>query len=226
MNRRLVVIAGPAKGMVISLPEGERLKIGRGQASDVRLDDPRISRVHCTVEATPTGLTLTDVGSTGGTYVSGKRIQRERIGYGSVFQIGETSVRLETVDVDSPQPESAPPARVSAKSLKDLVGQILGHFLLKRLIYTGGSSVLFLADDQQQGCPAAVKVMLPTIMSNEEQKSRFVRAVHTMINVRHANLVEIFGAGKQGPFCWCADGVRRRNQYQRGNRADRYSGQA
>ena len=25
-----------------------------------------------------------------------------------------------------------------------------------------------------------------------------------MINVRHDNLVEIYGAGKQGPFCWCA----------------------
>jgi len=33
---------------------------------------------------------------------------------------------------------------------------------------------------------------------------RFVRAMKTMLPVRHANLVTILGAGKTGPFCWIA----------------------
>jgi serine/threonine-protein kinase len=33
---------------------------------------------------------------------------------------------------------------------------------------------------------------------------RFVRAMKTMLPVRHANIVTIVGAGKTGPFCWIA----------------------
>ena len=102
------------------------------------------------------------------------------------------------------QPGKSSAPKMSGKSLNDLVGQSLGHFKLDRILHTGGTSVLFQATDEQKSRPAVVKVMLPSITADEEQRSRFVRAVHTMINVRHDNLVEIYGAGKQGPFCWCA----------------------
>lgn len=204
MTRKLVVLSGPAKGQVLALRPGVTLKIGRGQTSDIRLDDPRISRVHCSIEVAPQGLIVTDAGSTGGTYVAGGRITSHLLGVGDEFQIGETRIRFEVTNAASHGPANKAPVPVSGKSLTDLSGQVLGHFKLARIIHTGSAGVLFLAEDQQQNCPAAVKVMIPTAASDEEQRSRFVRAVHTMINVRHNNLVEVYGAGKQGPFCWCA----------------------
>ena len=204
MNRQLVVIAGPDKGRAVPLPSQGKLALGRGQASDVKLQDPRISRVHCTIEVTATGVILADAGSTGGTYVDGKRVERHRLAEAGEFQIGDSRLVFRQVGAEREAAKPKQAVRISAKSLDDLAGQRLGHFHLERVLRKGESSVMFLAKDEKQSCPAAVKVMLPNVMRDEEQRSRFVRAVHTMINVRHPNLVEIYGAGKQGPFCWCA----------------------
>ena len=202
MSSQLVVQSGPEAGRTISLKHGTSLTIGRGQASDTRLNDPRISRVHCRVQVDPQGVILTDAGSTGGTFVGGRKITEHRLSHGDEIQIGESRLRFES---EEPPPAAAanPPA-MSAKAINDLAGQTLGHFKLDSLVHVGSASVLFRAQDEKLARPAIVKVMLPSVTRDEEQRSRFVRAVHTMINVRHNNLVEIYGAGKQGPFCWCA----------------------
>jgi serine/threonine protein kinase len=49
-----------------------------------------------------------------------------------------------------------------------------------------------------------VKVLSPEYTENEEQKERFIRAMKTMLPIKHENLVELYGAGKQGPYCWAA----------------------
>lgn len=204
MHGKLIILVGPEAGREISLPDAGTLTIGRGQASDLRIDDPRISRVHCKLEIGPGGATLTDVGSTGGTFVAGEKISRRKLVHGEEIAIGESKLQFQ-VSASREKKASSPSApRLSAKALNDLVGQSLGHFKLKSLKHTGGSSVLFLATDEKHSRPSLVKVMLPSVTSDEEQRSRFVRAVRTMINVRHDNLVEVYGAGKQGPFCWCA----------------------
>ena len=64
--------------------------------------------------------------------------------------------------------------------------------------------MLFRAQDTDKNRQAAVKVLSPESTSNDQERERFVRAVQTMINVKHPNLVELYGAGKQGPFCWAA----------------------
>ncbi len=204
MKRKLVVIAGPEAGRTISLDRAESLTIGRGQASDTRLNDPRISRVHCSLQMGPEEVILVDAGSTGGTFVGGRKISKHRLSHRDEIQIGDSRMRFESDQPASKQTSSAKPPLLSARSLKELVGQRLGHFKLNRITHTGNTSVLFLASDEKYSRPAMIKVMLPSVTSDEDQRSRFVRAVHTMINVRHDNLVEIYGAGKQGPFCWCA----------------------
>jgi serine/threonine protein kinase len=206
MIGKLVVVAGPEAGRTITLDDGATLTIGRGQVSDTRLNDPRISRVHCTLEVGPEGVILGDAGSSGGTFVGGRKITKHRLANGEEIQIGDSKLRFESdaAKVRPPAPGKSSAPKMSGKSLNDLVGQSLGHFKLDRILHTGGTSVLFQATDEQKSRPAVVKVMLPSITADEEQRSRFVRAVHTMINVRHDNLVEIYGAGKQGPFCWCA----------------------
>lgn len=200
------MLAGPEAGRTITLDDGATLKIGRGQASDMRLNDPRISRVHCTLEVGPEGVILSDAGSSGGAFVGGQKITKHRLASGDEIQIGDSKLRFESAaaKVRQPSPGKSPAPKMSGKSLNELVGQSLGNFKLDRILHTGGTSVLFQATDEQKSRPAVVKVMLPSITADEERRSRFVRAVHTMINVRHDNLVEIYGAGKQGPFCWCA----------------------
>ena len=204
VSKKLCVVEGPDAGRTIDLVDGTTVSIGRGQASGERLHDPRVSRVHCKLDVTAQGTTLIDENSTGGTFIAGRKITRHRLSNGDEIQLGETRIRYESESETVSDQKASQPARVSAKSLQELIGQSLGHFKIESIRHTGAASVLFKATDTKHQRPAIVKVMLPTVMSDDDQRNRFVRAVHTMINVRHENLVEVYGAGKQGPFCWCA----------------------
>ena len=50
----------------------------------------------------------------------------------------------------------------------------------------------------------ALKVLRPEFAKDEEEIQRFIRAVKTMLPLRHPNLVTLYGAGKTGPHCWIA----------------------
>ena len=50
----------------------------------------------------------------------------------------------------------------------------------------------------------ALKVLWPETAENEENVQRFVRAMKTMMPIRHPNIVQIYAAGKTGRHCWLA----------------------
>ena len=47
-------------------------------------------------------------------------------------------------------------------------------------------------------------MLTPNVADSEEQKERFVRAMKTMMPIRHPNIVQLYNAGKKGPYCWAA----------------------
>ena len=71
------------------------LSIGRGTDADLRINDPGVSRLHAriVVGATPQQLRVEDLGSTNGTYVNGRKIDRkERIFSGDVITMGGVDI--------------------------------------------------------------------------------------------------------------------------------------
>src|SRR5207237_2318837 len=44
----------------------------------------------------------------------------------------------------------------------------------------------------------------PEFSKNDEEVQRFVRAMKTVLTLRHPNLVALYGAGKAGSYCWVA----------------------
>jgi serine/threonine-protein kinase len=50
----------------------------------------------------------------------------------------------------------------------------------------------------------AFKVLLPEFSKNEEDMERFVRAMKTVLPLRHPNLIALDKAGRTGPYCWVA----------------------
>jgi hypothetical protein len=88
------------------------LVVGRGSGSDVRIDDPGVSRRHVEfrVQMAADGphVSLVDLGSTNGTLVAGHRVQHAVLGDGSVVQIGGT--RIEVHVSGSPPKVPQPPA--------------------------------------------------------------------------------------------------------------------
>lgn len=211
MQRQLIVIAGPDKGRSFPLEDGQTLVIGRGQASQTQLSDPRVSRIHCHVQIDGGRTVLMDNGSAAGTWVRGAKIDDYELKPGDVFQLGDTQVRYQLDGVHDqstvagaiaptrPRPQSA-----SSSPLKDLVGQSMHIYRLDKIITLGNSGMMFRGYDTEKNREVAVKVLSPDYTASEEQKERFIRAMKTMLPIKHENIVTLYGAGKQGPFCWAA----------------------
>src|SRR5262249_26314520 len=47
-------------------------------------------------------------------------------------------------------------------------------------------------------------VLLPDFARDEDEVQRFVRAIKTVLPLRHPYLVTVYAAGKTGPHCWVA----------------------
>jgi serine/threonine protein kinase len=210
MLGKLVVIAGPDKGRSFELQEGQTLLVGRGEKTETRLKDPQVSRVHCQVQVQEGKVLLVDPGSTSGTLVNGKKVKEYDLKPGDVIQIGSTQLQL--------QLEAAPEAKTvvvggaavakaaaeKAGQLGDLVGQNLAHYRIDSILARGQSGMVFQAHDTREDRPVALKVLWPEFSKNEEEMQRFVRAMKTMLPLRHPNLVTLYGAGKTGSYCWIA----------------------
>ncbi|MEU8622860.1 FtsK/SpoIIIE domain-containing protein [Streptomyces sp. NPDC048623] len=93
---RLHVVAGPDAGGV-HLLHGGAIRIGRSVDADVPLDDPDVSRAHCTVTVGPDGrVTVTDQGSTNGTTLDGAPVGPRPVRFppGATLRVGESALRL------------------------------------------------------------------------------------------------------------------------------------
>ncbi|MCK5801090.1 MAG: FHA domain-containing protein, partial [Deltaproteobacteria bacterium] len=90
---RLKVVEGPSRGVeyVITRP---RVRVGSSSESELRLDDPSVSRHHLELRATEKGLALRDLGSTNGTFVGGIRIERALIVEPVTLRLGDSVIAV------------------------------------------------------------------------------------------------------------------------------------
>ena len=210
MASQLIVVAGPNKGETFPLTEGETLIIGRGQDSDTHLRDAEVSRKHCQIEVIGGKFMLSDLGSVGGTLVDDVQVTERELALGDVIRLGDTQLRVQSgpspdqstigVSVAAPRPEAA----ASADQLKNMVGKTIAHYRVEKELAKGVSSVVFLATDTKTDKRVALKVLWPGFSQNEEDMQRFVRAMRTMLSIQHPILIQLYGAGKTGPYCWAA----------------------
>src|SRR5205085_9950115 len=119
-------------------------------------------------------------------------------------QIGDTQLRLQVGDLPV---DAAPPHAASAKAagptaepaeLEALSGQKLSHFDIGPVIGKGSTCMVFHATDTEDNRPVALKVLLPEFAKDEAELQRFIRAIKTVLPLRHPNLVAVYGAGKSG----------------------------
>jgi serine/threonine protein kinase len=203
MPAKLQVVGGPVKGQVFALPDDGTVVIGRGDTATFRVVDPTVSRAHCSIEMTGAQALLKDAGSKTGTRVAGKPITEHLLKPDDVFVVGTSQIRFV---VEQP-PREAPPApedeeTTDPEELRVLAGTKLGHFEIGEVVAVGNSGVVFQARDVKDNRDVALKVYLPEFAQSEEDLQRFIRAVKTMLPMRHSNLVTLYGGGKTGPYCW------------------------
>ncbi len=78
----------------------DRVVVGRGNEADLRINDPGVSRRHAELRVEAAGdLVVEDLGSTNGTLVDGRRVDRSPLHDGATVRVGQTDlvVRIGTV---------------------------------------------------------------------------------------------------------------------------------
>lgn len=98
---QLRVLDGPLRGSVLLL--GDRLSIGRGGACDLQLLHGAVSRQHAHVALDPEGHhVLVDLVSRNGTFVDGRRVERQVLRAHAVVSVGDTQLVYEPADPHGP----------------------------------------------------------------------------------------------------------------------------
>lgn len=98
-------VAGePAREIVIV---GDEFLIGRGADCDLRLRDLNISRHHCLIRIRPDEITLSDLGSSNGTYVNGTRVVSQvALKSGDEITVADFHYYLDLGEGDAKLPEN------------------------------------------------------------------------------------------------------------------------
>ena len=89
---RYVEVQGRDQTLLIPLGS-EVIRIGRGLAADLRLDETTVSRRHAILVPRPAGVRILDDRSSYGTFVNGRRIQQAELHDGDVIVVGRVMLR-------------------------------------------------------------------------------------------------------------------------------------
>ena len=123
----LRVVEGPDAGKTLTLDDARpaRVLVGQSHACELVLADPRVSRRHAAVEATPRGLRVTDLGSTNGTWVGRTAIVDAYVAAGDTLRMGSTALEVSI----------ARPPQAAALSSAVRFGRVFGSSREMRKLY-------------------------------------------------------------------------------------------
>jgi len=145
----LLVIKGTSADLGLHMVVEDRVVIGRDNAG-MRLRDVRCSRRHVMVERREDRYFVRDLGSTNGTRLNGRLIEREtHIGDGDKVQLGESVVKFSIVDDTEADYLQAMRRMAGTDALTGLVAKHLFDAMLADAVRSA----------QETGLPLAVLMM-------------------------------------------------------------------
>ncbi len=96
MRYRIVFRNGPRAGRAIDIPRDRPLRVGRTPECEIRLNDIRLSKVHCRIDIYEGELRLSDLESSNGTFVNDVRVEQRLLHEGDLVRIGDVLFLVET----------------------------------------------------------------------------------------------------------------------------------
>lgn len=189
-----------------TLDSKQATTLGSGADSVIRVEDPKVSGVHCVIRALQGGgFGLKDLGSDSGTYVDGKRIEAVRLTHGSKVRIG--SVEFEYQDA-VPAPPSEPrrakaspassPASAHAHADVDFKpGDRLGGYEIEAVLGHGGMGTVYAATQLSLGRKVAIKVLKLALAEDPDFVAGFVSEARAAGRFNHPNVVQVFDVDEE-----------------------------
>ena len=93
--------------------------------------------------------------------------------------------------IESPAFENAPELLITDRA-GALIGELINHYLIERLIGVGGMGEVYLARDVQLGRKAALKLLPERLTADEAQLSRFKTEARSASALNHPNILTVY----------------------------------
>ncbi len=121
---KIVVTRGPSKGQHVPLSPSEPITIGRAPDNVLVLRDSKVSSRHARIEIDGTEVTVTDLGSKNGTFVSGRSVVGSKtVTHGAEIVVGNSVLEVRApADASHFQIDSSPRTTIRAQidTIRDL----------------------------------------------------------------------------------------------------------
>ena len=140
-----------------------KLTLGRSRKCDVSVSDPSVSRKHVSLTVGSGRVRLEDLGSSNGTFVNGRRVEREiELHHGDRLRLGDANLLVE-IQPRPGRPSAAPPPLRPAE-VETEVSSVSGHPLER------GSDVATLAPPMAElpRVPAAAPIDPDDVILTDE----------------------------------------------------------
>lgn len=103
---KLKAIAGPLRGNVYDLNTGET-SIGRVDGNTIVLNSPKVSKKHCLILIEGGAVSVSDAGSSNGTFVNGVLSKSKKLAAGDRISVGEHVLEIQKSVTRAPAPRAA-----------------------------------------------------------------------------------------------------------------------
>ena len=107
MNAELVMLENGEVVRKIPIPARGKIMIGRIDVCEIILDDINISRIHSLVIFSPKGSIIVDLGSSSGTFVNDRRVEKSALFFGDEIRIGNFIFKFMRAQKDIPVNEES-----------------------------------------------------------------------------------------------------------------------
>jgi serine/threonine protein kinase len=214
MTMRFLVIDGADQGRSFPLVDEGVLSVGSSRRNtDICLHDLHVRRVHCQIEIEEGRVVVTAEEDTGNTFVNGQAVRQQELHPGDVLRVGNSHLRLQLDEDEEAAEEEEAEAEAPADAklphlphgrLGELSDHTLSHYKVGTVLGQGHCGVVFRARDLKGGQTVALKVLSPEFPKGAAEMQRFIEGLKKVLPLRHAHLVNLFNAGKTGPYCWIA----------------------
>jgi two-component system nitrogen regulation response regulator NtrX len=177
-NPRLILIREDRSSQECPLQPGIPLVLGRSSSCDLRLEGDRVSRRHARLLLEGGQVQLEDLGSTSGTRINGRLVQKKQLAPGDLIEIGSSTLRLEGLTPTSLLPAGSDTRLLAL--LTDLLTEdklnseaLLGAMLRGLLeVFEADRGLVFLPEATGGFSPAAQRSVPGSMLADQAPVSR------------------------------------------------------
>jgi serine/threonine protein kinase len=156
-----------------------------GRNADLSINDAHLSREHAVINWDGKSFTISDLGSTNGTYVNGRRLPAglQTLPFGAVIRLGTATALTFSSD--------------EICELPDLAGQrITNRYLLTKILRNGTKTALYEASDSRLPQKVAVKILSPSLAGYPGYLEHFNREAEIAAGLHHPHICQVLDYGQ------------------------------